>query len=389
MSFAQHKVPADHEAEHTHTDVMWSWRVPPRRLSWRRTGRLCSRLSRKKLLFWLLGGLCALFYFRVTILHLVHTCSKDPSLGYIEELCEMNRQGLVAGNMCSPLCDRGLIRYTGCTRDHSYKNVILVTCRDACQPGRTVPAVLKVRTSNVTSAVLHIPDKFATTQEATTLMTDIGSLAQYYLWEIAATSNVTQTEALRILWDQDVGQLSDLTPLRANAIWRSAGLLFQQEEYVLGQAFRHLRVFPAMYGTCGPYYVQESCPPGVIDPVELFKQKFLWVSPIRWSTRASAALAVLQLVKRLDGGMPDLFHMCDVKGEQFGLCEDGTARILDLDDTFLGRFPEVTERSGGVCYTHGDCPRIHRCHARCDFHTHRCYYNESQLLEVGTSPIVK
>nr|KAG5689698.1 hypothetical protein BaRGS_006323 [Batillaria attramentaria] len=119
---------------------------------------------------------------------------------------------------------------------------------------------------------------------------------------------------------------------KANAVWRSLALLLRQREFVFGTLFAQKQVFPRIYGTCGPYYLQESCSSDQIHNEYSVREVFFGDTPIPWSTRATAALKVLQFLKHMHSQLPENLVLIDVQAGQFGVCADGRARVTDCDE---------------------------------------------------------
>ena len=142
-----------------------------------------------------------------------------------------------------------------------------------------------------------------------------------------------------------------------NTIWS----LTQQNEYNLLQYFRTNEHLPRVLGTCGHVYAVESAPPGLLDP-SLF-------TTTTWRERVHLVIGILDLVSSFEKDFKEPLHMCDIKGNNFGIGNDGRVKVIDVDTVFF--LGDLLNQFTGNCTRHEDCD-FFDCQALCDVDTHHC-----------------
>ena len=142
-----------------------------------------------------------------------------------------------------------------------------------------------------------------------------------------------------------------------NTIWS----LTQQNEYNLLQYFRTNEHLPRVLGTCGHVHAVESAPPGLLDP-SLF-------TTTTWRERVHLVIGILDLVSSFEKDFKEPLHMCDIKGNNFGIGNDGRVKVIDVDTVFF--LGDLLNQFTGNCTRHEDCD-FFDCQALSDVETHHC-----------------
>ncbi|KAK7500572.1 hypothetical protein BaRGS_00008147, partial [Batillaria attramentaria] len=297
--------------------------------------------------------------------------------------CKLYRRGVITGDLCKPLCERGQIEIMDCANlKHTQKKVIQVSCVDACKRGRTVPAFLKTEKKDTKSALKELPPWQGPGNDAEDFLTESRDIILKYVNTHIGFDPFRNRDPLKVIWGQ--GSERDLQHVQyASAVWRSLSMLFRsqgrQSEYILGKALADYRIFPEMYGSCGHYYLEESCPPRPFDwtPPQL---AHLHHREASWIGRAQDALNILQLIERLETALPSPMIACDVKLENLGFCSEGDLRVIDSTSYF---FNVSTPRPSQPCSVTGSPCHIwqRRCPGTCDALRGVCVMRNSVNLE--------
>lgn len=345
-----------------------------------RFGRLCRRRRCGPVVcFCLCGvvfGLLSLaslaYYFRHQLFDTFVKCSDEDSKRLIEEVCEVYREGLITGSLCKSLCETGEVQFDRCTNFHAGKDVHLMTCTGFCQPRQTVPAVLKSSRINVTTLLKEHPDAILRGDDPK----DIVNMLKHQIKQLVKSDlgflPFTDPDVITVMWEEGFDQyLSD--PALANAAYRTVMLLLDQPEYKIMKALKHTGTVPSIYGTCGPMYLEESCPSGPLDvPLTYFsKTNPKPSSSENWQGRVTAAISLLRLLNYFDYHFSEPLHICDAKGSNFGVCADGQVKMIDMDSVFFNT-TMFNIFNLSVCKTHEDC-NFFDCGGWCNTETGRCY----------------
>ncbi|KAK7482531.1 hypothetical protein BaRGS_00026242 [Batillaria attramentaria] len=240
-------------------------------------------------------------------------CSEKGARQEIQALCRLYKNGVVTGDLCSPLCDSEQVKFTRCTTFSYQKR----ESRD-----------LILRYTN--------------------------ALAKFRVFN--------DSDALKVVWGQGTEQ--DLLHVQyASAVWRSLSLLVPQPEYLLAKAFEKKRIFPKIYSSCGHYYIQEFCPSKYT--VHWFQRwkKSPW-GKSSWRERVQYSLDLLEFLQRIESDLPDPLLLCDVHPNNFGVCGTGSLRVIDSDKLFFNTsYPQLKT---GRCWNDSQCrPFNVRCPGTC------------------------
>ncbi|KAK7500567.1 hypothetical protein BaRGS_00008142, partial [Batillaria attramentaria] len=297
--------------------------------------------------------------------------------------CKLYHQGLVAGDLCSPLCDFGQIQLIECgTARHVQKRVMKVSCSDACSRGNTIQAFLKTDVTDIREALRNLPEwqkpKYGDINDASR------NLIQTYVMEHVGFNPYEDLDILTVVWGHGQVTEQDVQHVQyASAVWRSLSLLLPRKgnsEYVMAKLFQRWRIFPEVFGSCGHFYVEESCPPRPPDwiPPEL---DHLGRRQASWIRRAGDALNALAFLERMETELPDKLVGCDIKIDNFGFCGDGDLRIIDSNSFFFNSATSFLETKpctveGAACKVYG-----RKCMGTCDALRGKCVIKDSVNLE--------
>ncbi|KAK7500576.1 hypothetical protein BaRGS_00008151 [Batillaria attramentaria] len=229
-------------------------------------------------------------------------CSESAARQEIRNLCQLYENGVVTGDLCSPLCRTGLVSFTGCGYQGKQKR---------------------------------------------------------------------ESDALKVMWGQGTEQDMQLVKY-ASAVWRSLSLLLPQTEYVLAKAFQDTRVFPRIYGSCGHFYIQESCPS--LGPLSISSS---------FVERAKFALGTLHFLQRVETNMPDHPIMCDLKLSNLGVCSNGEIRSTDSNSfMFESTVPDVG------CSRNSHCNFGTYCKFTCNVKQGKCVKGDNINLQMVCSYVL-
>ncbi|XP_076449081.1 divergent protein kinase domain 1C-like [Babylonia areolata] len=318
----------------------------------------------------LLAGLSLAYTFRHQLFEMFVKCEDLESLTYITDYCQAYRDGLITGSLCQPLCDSRQVRFSECTDFHAGKRVSIMSCSDFCVPGQSVAAILKFPNANSSTVLSNHPESFPYDQETADFHQHMGEVIHNMLkWELGFVPFPSKTNLTRLMWEREVSRYSGSIASQHTA-FRTLMMLMDQSEYRMVKALEGSGVVPRIYGTCGPMYLQESCPPGLLDEATLsFREAPSQRVP--WGQKAIVLLQLLQLILRLEQDFPQVLHLCDVKGSNFGVCADGSVKLIDADSVFFdSRMMETFHTS--QCRTHDDC-HFFDCGGWCQTDASRCY----------------
>ncbi|KAK7114442.1 divergent protein kinase domain 1C-like [Littorina saxatilis] len=297
--------------------------------------------------------ICLVYTFRSQLFDSLIKCSDKESNIYIDDFCQLYRQGEITGSLCHPLCQTGQVKFSACTNFHGGKQVQMMKCNDFCQQGRTISSALKSPNHNISRILSDHPGLLPTDAESSNFKNYMNeALRERVRLELGFDPIPPDTDVLKLMWEEDYEQFLGTSENRT-AAYRTIMMLMEQTEYLLGKVLYGSGVVPRLYGTCGPLYLQESCPPGLLDRYIISVARTT-PAPVSWQQEASTGIKLLKLIKQLEEDFPQVLHSCDVKGSNFGVCDDGSVRIIDADNLFFHKqMMDIFNRS--TCKTHSDC----------------------------------
>ena len=183
-------------------------------------------------------------------------------------------------------------------------------------------------------------------------------------------------DLIELLWsDSNIETLlstDNLTPYEVatqRSFQRSLWSLINQDEYLFTKYFSDNRYLPYVFGTCGSYYAVEYAPStGALDP-DVFHMSRL--TRHSWSERVKLAHDLLNVVRSLEEDFEEAVHMCDVKGSNFGISQEGIVKAIDTDTVFFRSKIAKIIGDTGTCLADDDC-HFFDCLGKCDTETRTC-----------------
>lgn len=242
----------------------------------------------------------------------------------------------------------------------------MMLCDDFCLHDRVIESVLKTSTKNI-SSIYSRPDIFTSIEDQYFLKLTRDMILETtkqvgfvpFVWE----------GAIEFMWEQNYYHyLNSLSSM--NAMFRTITLLMEEDEYKIIKVLESSGLVSKMYGTCGPLYLQESCPPGILETEFSFLTEGRSSYP-SWPDRSAAAVRLLQLVPILEKTFTEPLQLCDVKGGNFGICADNTVRVIDVDSVFFDTALMKTFNYS-KCRTHEEC-NFFDCKGVCNAEHQQCY----------------
>lgn len=261
------------------------------------------------------------------------------------------------------------VKFSKCTDFHAGKRVNIMACSDFCVPGETVAAVLKSPNDNISEVLSNNPDflpQGAQSQNFTILTSEM--IRKMLRWELGFEPFSSDSDVMEVMWEKNYAEFTRSSKEKRVA-YRTIMMLMAQTEYKVVKAMESSGIVPHIYGTCGPLYLQESCPPGLLDmPIIAITNGT--PASISWQQKATTVIQLLQLIQRLEKDFVEVLHLCDVKGSNFGVCADGSVKVIDADNVFFhSRMMGIFNSS--QCKNHGDC-NFFDCGGWCQVDTGQC-----------------
>ena len=283
--------------------------------------------------------------------------------------CHLYHTHKIAGSMCHTLCEEQKLVYEQCANYRGGKKVIYMNCID-CEPGLEMRVVLKTKHELAKREVMHLPKD------------QNGELYQYWLKPAREILKSTVKfdfaidlshvdDIFSYLWGENVAKYAKNTkfPKVQNVtIVQTIYALIRQLEYTFYLLHKEKSFVPKIYGTCGPAYLLEYTP--AISQYESGVPSINWLFTPSFRNRAKIALDILKLLKTLDNDLHQPLHLCDVKGDNFGIRDNGEITLIDTDcatfqDNLFGTFFLDN------CTSHHDCD-FFDCHGYCDTVKGKC-----------------
>ena len=283
--------------------------------------------------------------------------------------CHLYHAGRIAGSMCHTLCEEQKLVYEQCGNYRGGKKVLYMDCMD-CELGLNTRVVLKTKDELAKREFMYLPKG------------QNGELNQQ--WQKAAheilRSNVKYNFAIDLshiedifsyLWGENVGKYAKSTrfPKVQNiTIAQTVYALTRQLEYTFYLLHKDKSFVPKIYGTCGPAYLLEYTP--AISEYESGLPSLSWLFTQSFRDRAKIAIELLKLLKTIDNDLHQPLHLCDVKGDNFGIRDNGEITLIDTDcATFQDTLFETFFSDN--CSSHHDCD-FFDCHGYCDTVKGKC-----------------
>ncbi len=275
--------------------------------------------------------------------------------------CAKYDEGKLEGNLCKVICTDKDIRYRSCTNYREGKKILIADWGE-------ITVILKSKRATWDEYELigininndYIPHE----REFAKIVAD----SMKFNLNIPVLEN---TDILSNMWFMDFKQIS-VNYESQKAATQSLWSLIQQDEYVLFKVLQSNKYIPHIYGTCGHFYVLEYLPPGRLLESSFSQLTRFAHSP--WKDHVILAVFILELLKSFEEDFHEILHICDLKGENFGLDSDGSVKILDVDMVFFHSKLQsfFSDRPpGDLCHKDADC-HFFDCESHCDVHTGSC-----------------
>ncbi|KAL3860042.1 hypothetical protein ACJMK2_010215 [Sinanodonta woodiana] len=324
--------------------------------------RRCIRICCLMIVFFILVG-------GISIYHMIQKklCSIEESKNLLLDLCKGYAQGQVTGNICDALCRETGIHFETCNNYRGGKKVMIVHC-GVCQHAQLVRAVLKGQKHNFSENEQLFFNRMDDKQAVKNMVeTTEGLLRNSILFTFGI--NVTyNTKVLSQLWFSDFDEYVDQLN-RPDASWvtiQSIWSLAMQDEYLFMKLHQNFQFVPKLYGSCGMFYLTEFTPPG--DNLN----SMIYKPPSDWYVRANIALQILEMLRSIETNLHEPLHLCDIKGENFGIGSDDRVVLVDTDSVFFNS-KLMNEIYNINCSTHEDCDYFD-CRGWCHARTGRCLH---------------
>jgi len=187
---------------------------------------------------------------------------------------------------------------------------------------------------------------------------------QSYVKYILDEKGVINMEVLDYMFNECAGQDNEVVPHQK--MWYCQALL--AGEFLLSILLKDSQNVPKLYGTCGHVFAVEDVPD------EMLGGKFIDSRP--WDTKVKLALALLDMVERLDNTPYGTLYMCDIKFENFGVLMMNSSYLIkpiDLDFAWLSSQMKqvMVKESQRWCTKDSDCG-FKACLSKCNHWTHHC-----------------
>ena len=279
----------------------------------------------------------------------------------------MYRNKEVAGQACQPLCNKNTLHYDKCSNYKRGKKVIFLTC-DACEKYGPVRVVLKTKSELTERETLELfyDEDGELTPEGFKFVVNIMHDSVKLNFGRPVDGLSERDDILTFLWGYNYDIYVKENGRNASSVAiQSIWSVVQQLEYTFYKIYEGYSFVPKLYGTCGPVYITEYTPPG-----DALKSEVSIGWSIDWSYRAKIAVSLLKLLETIDSKLHQTLHLCDVKGENFGLNRANQATLVDTDSVFF-QDSLMSQMQHSNCTQNKDCD-FFDCRGLCDTITNKC-----------------
>ncbi|KAK5897690.1 hypothetical protein CgunFtcFv8_015172 [Champsocephalus gunnari] len=307
-------------------------------------------------------------------------CTEKHSRQILSRLCGEFRDGSVSGDMCSDLCEVGLLQFRRCLYYENGKKVMEAEWR-----GSTV--ILKSKMENFSSyEPLNILEYQDTAEELSPM-----DVVLYATMEVRNSLGLTEEEEdedgdgggggegrgrgggkrnISRLWGEELRKRGrGYSRAELSSLWA----LLQQEEYTFLRVLQDLSPHVArVLGSCGHFYAVEYLSAGHTWNQNLFSVEGGQVRGGGQVSREQVnliALSFLHMVKHFENDFVHKLHLCDIKPENFAIRSDLTVVAIDVDMAFFE--PKMREILEQNCSSDDDC-NFFDCSSRCETKKQRC-----------------
>ncbi|EDW92775.1 divergent protein kinase domain 1C [Drosophila yakuba] len=171
--------------------------------------------------------------------------------------------------------------------------------------------------------------------------------------------NVTLDDnMIRALVNQEI---ADDNSQQMVSFWR----LFKDNNYMMGKLFDEESIFPAVLGSCGPYYATEGLQIVQSNPSIM---QYLASNRVQ---RLKHALNIMEYIFRLDEMKPEPLKMCKMQVNRFGTASERRLKYQSAEHVYVESQLDKRLSRGVKCHAHQDC-HFHSCRGLCDEETQTC-----------------
>ena len=258
--------------------------------------------------------------------------------------------------------------YEQCANYRGGKKVIFMECED-CEPGLKTRVVLKTKNELGKREALQFPkgpnNELYPHWQKTARQIFLHTVKFNFAINLSNVNDI-----FSFLWGENIEEYAKNAkfPNAQPVVVQTIYALIQQLEYTFYMLYKDKSFVPKMYGTCGPAYLLEYTPAVSHYESGFPTLKWLWTQSFR--ERAKIALEILKLLKIIENDLHQPLHLCDVKGDNFGIRENGQITLIDTD---CATFQDVLYDTffSDNCTTHHDCD-FFDCYGYCDTVKGKC-----------------
>ncbi|XP_065180955.1 divergent protein kinase domain 1C-like [Sycon ciliatum] len=286
-------------------------------------------------------------------------CDEERAINFLDQLCSNYTHGYIVGPLCPALCQPTLV-----PDDHAIRRLTIKKC---LSHGNKVVLAMTLtrrlqlangeggseqRAGEVSEDVVLKASHFSGEHYRSTIDGPLGGISMAEALELfkdlmdafVSPYRTNSTALLKFMDRYGLAPPSSTPPLPppSTAQLHSLWSLLDQEEFVHLMLLANSGVTPNLIGSCGHAYLVPSRPPPSAFNLMLLPH-------ISWRERVRTALGFLTLEQRLASTRYGVFHLCDVKGENFGVrrqattCSDNSENVhaLSSHDTEWADDPGV------------------------------------------------
>uniref|UniRef100_A0A6P4FEW9 Protein FAM69C n=1 Tax=Drosophila rhopaloa TaxID=1041015 RepID=A0A6P4FEW9_DRORH len=171
--------------------------------------------------------------------------------------------------------------------------------------------------------------------------------------------NVTLDDnMIRALVNQEI---ADDNSQQMVSFWR----LFKDNNYMMGKLSDEESIFPAVLGSCGPYYATEG-----LQIVQSNPSIMQYLASNRLQ-RLKHALNIMEYIFRLDEMKPEPLKMCKMQVNRFGTASERRLKYQSAEHVYVESQLDKRLSRGVKCHAQQDC-HFHSCRGMCDEDRQSC-----------------
>ncbi|XP_030373017.1 divergent protein kinase domain 1C [Scaptodrosophila lebanonensis] len=277
-------------------------------------------------------------------------CYKIMSHRSLTQMCQKYEQHEYSGSLCEELCG-------------SQKSFDNFQC-----PLNDMKTILFTAEKNgdmyAVKLAKHNDDELSwTNSNGEAIYPKIEEFHEIVKLHIILSYNVTLDDnMIRALVNQEIANNNSQQMM---SFWR----LFKDNNYMMGKLFDEESTFPAVLGSCGPYYATES-----LQIVQSNPSIMQYLASNR-QQRLKHALNIMEYIFRLDEMKPEPLKMCKMQVNRFGVTTDRRLKYQSAEHIYVESQLDKRMSSGSACQAHADCS-FHACRGLCDAERQKCTHIE-------------